>query len=728
MVIAVVLLVASSPMPRLAVASDAASGLFHLPADESLSAATALDVNDTPMSPEEALTPEQVRDDAAARAAALPEAEWDIPRLADALDYDPERAFTFVRDSIGFDPYPGVLRGAEGTLAARAGNAWDRAMLLGALLAEMEVPVRYAFATLDDESATAIADRGLLAPVAPLTWPGIELTPMFDAASMETRASRDYAQLRTALGDRVSEMEGPESGGLIDDVRQHAWVQMAFGSEWRDLDPTLPDSSAGSVLTQATTVGDEIPVEAHQVVMTTVTAETLTEGTLTQTTLLEQTLDAAAASASEIFLYFEPAVEGVGGSIVEALSGDEDWTPVLMVDGEDLKGTAFRVGGRGTDVFGEETAAPDLVSLKLTVSQRGPSRDAVTATRVLLDRVPTELRGTPIVAEQLRALPADEAGPLVLGQVHHIMVSTGGADRRDYSIQRSRSADFAGSRLTSEEALFDYSWSDLLWPVAASDQSLVVASESAVVPALAEAGRVRSFVAAPRVFLATLGRDAQDPQSLAFELDLLLDDVALLAADGVATSEMAMRRLWYGVLQTALETEMGLRRAQLLDPASRALAGASLAGVGPLTILTGVDVATLDDGAPAALRDALAAGALVALRGDVAAAKTWWTVDPRNGAVRSVLDPGLGGVRQRGASSRAGTTRTADTVYGGGRAGRSARIGGHRPGNYGVRGASCRGASEYTVQICGVAVPGGLFLAGLGIGISIILMIVWYAI
>ena len=132
---------------------------FAIPVDDELAASASLDVSDAPPSADELPTLSQIRDDSWAQAERLPEAEWSIAALAEALRYDPQAAFAFVRDSIAFDPYPGVLRGAAGTLAARAGNAYDRALLLGALLDAMNVPHRFAFAALSDEAAAAVLDR-----------------------------------------------------------------------------------------------------------------------------------------------------------------------------------------------------------------------------------------------------------------------------------------------------------------------------------------------------------------------------------------------------------------------------------------------------------------------------------------------------------------------------------------------------------------------------------------
>ena len=43
-----------------------------------------------------------------------------IGNQALALDYDQDSIFRFVSDEIAYEPYPGILRGALGTLQARA--------------------------------------------------------------------------------------------------------------------------------------------------------------------------------------------------------------------------------------------------------------------------------------------------------------------------------------------------------------------------------------------------------------------------------------------------------------------------------------------------------------------------------------------------------------------------------------------------------------------------------
>ena len=635
---------------------------FAIPADEQLASDADLDVSDAPPTPDELPTLSQIRDDTWAQAELLPESEWSIAALAEALHYDPPAAFAFVRDSIAFDPYAGVLRGAQGTLAARAGNSYDRALLLGALLDAMSVPFRFAFADLSDENAAAVLARASQSPTAPLPTAGIALTTTIDPAALDQRARRDYARLRLVLAGATDDVPSSVPEEVAEAVRHHAWVEAVFGSEWQDLDPTLEDAVAGSTLAPAATTADSMPAEALHNVDIRVVTESLSNGVLSEQVVLDQRFDAATASSSAIFLYFEPDASSLGGTIAEVLSGDVSWVPVLLVDRVTQAGSSFRVGGRGTDVFGTATDAPDLASLRLEVETSGPGSQPTMAQRVLLDRVPDDLRGEDTMdAAQLRPLPEDDAGPFIMGQFHHLMVSTGGTDRRDYALQRSESADFIG-RLAEREDLWDaYALPDLLWPVAAADDALVVASEAAVVPALEADGAFRAFVARPRVTLATLGRDSVRPDGMAFAIDLLIDNVALLPNGPAMPGEAARRQLWYGTLETALETQFAIGRAALLDPADRVSSGASLAEAATLTLLRPEDARTLPSGTSPVLRRALEGGSLVVTSGEPAEAKAWWTIDPASGATRSILDPGLGGIVPSGRPSP--TLRTFDSSY-----------------------------------------------------------------
>jgi transglutaminase-like putative cysteine protease len=669
-----------------------------LPSDTAVAADAQLHVVDTPLDVSQLPPLQDVIDAEDAQVRAMPETDWEIPALVTELQLDPERAFEFVRDRIGFDPYQGELRGAQGTLAARSGNSLDRALLLAALLRQMLVPVRFAIVDLDDADAAAVLARSVEPPAAPLPSPAASLLPSLDVQALSDRAHRDYARLRTVLGDLIDSATSTADTPGLDAVRHHVWVQAGVGPEWVDMDPTLSDAMVGSPIEPATSTASDLPLSEQDTVTVRLVAETLVNGALTPSTILERSLDAPTASASRIFLYFQPSTSSLGGAITAALTGDVSWVPVLLIDRTTELGSAFQTGGFSTDAFGNTTETPELTALRLDIETAAPGSKAQTAERVLIDRVPPDLRPSSSVdAAQLLPLPEDDAGPFVFGAIHHIMVSTGGTDRRDFAIQRSWSAWMTGAVASDVAVAADFALMDQLWPIAVADQDLVVASESLIVPAL-DTPEFRSYIARPRVYLSSLGRDPQTGHDLALSTDLLLDSVELLPRETAPVADAMRERLWYGTLQTALETQVALRRAAMLDSAGRSLTGASLAS-GPLTVLGPTDVATLPVNTPPSLREALSSGWLAVVPTDPIPPAAWWIVKPETGETRSIVAPGLGGVLPVGPVSVAARTFASSYTHGTGPRLPPQRPPVRPPGGSGYRGASTCTAGDSTGYI-----------------------------
>lgn len=91
----------------------------------------------------------------------LDRTHFDLEALAFELAFEsPEGIEAWVRAHIAYEPYEGVLRGAEGTLLSRAGNAIDQAILLATLLRDAGYDSRIARGALDEAQA-----RSLLAHV-----------------------------------------------------------------------------------------------------------------------------------------------------------------------------------------------------------------------------------------------------------------------------------------------------------------------------------------------------------------------------------------------------------------------------------------------------------------------------------------------------------------------------------------------------------------------------------
>jgi hypothetical protein len=67
------------------------------------------------------------------------------------LDFDAKQLISFVQEKIAFQPYQGLLRGVQGTLNSRAGNALDQSVLLAKMLNDAGLNARIATGELSDE-------------------------------------------------------------------------------------------------------------------------------------------------------------------------------------------------------------------------------------------------------------------------------------------------------------------------------------------------------------------------------------------------------------------------------------------------------------------------------------------------------------------------------------------------------------------------------------------------
>jgi hypothetical protein len=228
------------------------------------------------------------------------------------------------------------------------------------------------------------------------------------------------------------------------------------------------------------------------------------------------------------------------------------------------------------------------------------------------------------------------------------MVSTGGLSPYLQAARRGIAADYVDYLLGNDEGqLAEHALGDLLYPLAVANASIVLGSEQVSVPSLDDPGRIRAYVAVPRAYLKRSGQDPTDPERVAFGTDMLLDAVRIVAADETAAADGALAAMWYGALQSALETEDGLGRVGAADDTSPWLIGTSLLMDEPLRVVGPGDV--LDVGS-AALRDALASGDLAVVVGDPATSVAWWAVDPVSGDARAELDPTTGSTNARAAS------------------------------------------------------------------------------
>ena len=645
---------------------------------------------------------------------------YSVDSLAAALD-GPDAAFAFVRDSVGLDPYAGSLRGAAGALAARAGNATDRALLLQALLRAQGAEARLAFGALPDAAAARVAARA--AATAPAGFDAQAAAAAgFAGASLErlrARYRRDAGWV--AEGFREALADATPGAPAAPDAARHAWVQLRDGGGWTDLDPTLAAAAPGEALAEAAeTPGDVPDADRHTVTIRVVAESAGADGALTEAVVLESVRPAAEAARDAATLVFTPtaASAGLGGALAGAMGQEAKIRPVLIVGGDDTSGETLPALGAGaappTDAQsffggGADAGAARLSALWLEVETAGPGAPADVRRRPLLDRLAEADRAAGR-AGALADVPRIDKTAAPFLALHQVVVSTGGADPYAAVAGAANALLFVARKAATPEAVGGLSMPELVWPVAQMTARLALASERVSLPLAQRAGGARLFVGRPRAFVASTEPGADDT---AAAIDLMHDEVAWT---GGTARDAVVAKARYGVAQAAMETTAAEVRALGAGAGLDAVVSASTALAGPPAALAEAGPAW-----PAALRADLAAGRRVAVADPDAPAPAWWALSPETGRLDARLAPGLGGSGFTWGRNYVNASQGGPRYHIDPRTGRvlgTSQNGVYRP-NRPPPPSKCRGGNEYQTVLGCVSIPASM-TAGWAVGMVVI--------
>lgn len=560
-----------------------------------------------------------------------------------ALGEGVDPAFAYVRDAIGFDSYPGVLRGERGTFLARAGNSWDRALLLTALLRAKGVRTRYATARLDDATAQQVFERLFVGPVPAAGSQATSSTTPFEQR-LRDRAARDLAVVRSALTSAWPADTGVTSEQVIEELRNHVWVQAEVGAGWQDLDPSLPGAEPGRPLARSERTFEEIPEENFQHVTIRVLAETLSDGQLSTTPRLEWSARSAEVLGQKMILAHVPSGTGAGGRLAR-LAG-EQWRPALWLDGKVHMGDVVRFGASssaGSFFFGEESSALVSERLEIELDLTGGRSDK--SERVLYNRLTDAARAVEVTADALASVPMLNDGPVPALALHNLWFTAGGHDLATYAESiaaiSARIADPAAELPDPETHL---------QAIALANFPFLVWSEHRILPSLNDVPGVRLYADAPRVLIFSASPSAGGPGGITGEYDLHRDRVRAIARDAGSLRAAVERKVWFGLLEGALEHE--LTAAEVGDAGGTAgdfvTTSAMVSSLGAAVVRDGaVDglAALAGDAARAnRMRVAVARGSTLVVPRPASGqpARGWWEI-AANGDTRAVIDGDLGG-------------------------------------------------------------------------------------
>lgn len=422
-------------------------------------------------------------------------APFDSQAMVDQLDYEAEQIIRFVREDIAFQQYPGVLRGARGTLMAQAGNAIDQSVLLAKLLRDAGYDARIVATTLNDSQATNLLAE-MLRPVptrlpvgnaeAILAVLEQHLDRRFAPAERESFVHQINSYLPATASERFADVErtagflqgelararvdiggdGSPMPDLVNEARSYYWVQYrdATADPWKDVHPAFapapsdlpaPEQFFGDSIPESlqhrlrfqmfveVRRGDKLDVvpvsEAWERPIANLNAEPVVFGNLPDSMLgsgmPSLDLDASLESAS----YFVPVFNGAPppGARFFDLNGN-----IIdpMVAGSAAAGVFKNLGDGFLKAAGAVSGEPAqymLTAQWVEYTFIEPGGETRTVRRTTFDRIGPAARASGSIPENLAPTTSDDARTLM--QRHTFMVQAGRTPRGlalDYGLAR----------------------------------------------------------------------------------------------------------------------------------------------------------------------------------------------------------------------------------------------------------------------------------------------------
>lgn len=636
---------------------------------------------------------------------AIDRTTFDAGELAFELAFeDADAIAAWVTENVAYDPYAGLLRGPDGTLRARAGNALDQATLLARLLGDAGFETRIALATLDEAAAERLLARAsLAAPPAP---PIGDVEALRDAlsrlaeivatseeellTSLEATIAPPPVQdeplreelrtiaggIETALNDAGVSLAEDAAGVLRAEARDYAWTQYRLSPDdpWASAHPTglEPDASLepGRVLEGA------IPAELQHRLRIQAWIEQKSGDELTRVPVMEAWERPAANAAGAVLEYANYPNSAPGGDVgafdlARVAQETEVFAPYFggaLAPGAqifDLDGRAispdvannvaagvFRsvaaageqavgaLGGLGGSDDGADDDPLALAGHGIDVTLIAPDGQETLHRRWILDRIGAENRA----AGRVR-IDADAPDPAraVLGR-HRLMVSTG-ALPAGYLLDRTL------SRLLETREFFTYVVGQMAAPDADAslDQSMLggptgldhLAAFDTFERAVAGVAAGPGYRPAPAVLVLSERVAPSGDVAFVRSIDIAANPRRVLGGPGAAALD-AGAALRRGVWETLVEREMLTEDSEDAERVAAADAAPPYRLLRPGDAVDASDLG-LDAEAASRLADDLARGSLVLVPHvgpDRQAA--WWRLDPTTGAALGVTADGRG--------------------------------------------------------------------------------------
>jgi hypothetical protein len=254
-------------------------------------------------------------------------AQIDVGARQAKIGNDPQAISSYVQDRIRYEAYSGALRGARGTLLARAGNSVDRALLQAALLKAAGHRTRFAAGNLTAGQAEGLIRAAFQPPAT------VDLKP--PGGEIGDRAFGHFLLLGDALEDSGLKAPADDAGTwdrTVREAQQHVWVQFEKAGQWIEADSS-PGVSFGRALVGPDRVMDALDPNLFDTVEFALEVETIEDGKRATRKVLEQRALTADLAGVVVGFFHE--------------KGSLSATPVLQIGDQTFKGTPFNIPSEG---------------------------------------------------------------------------------------------------------------------------------------------------------------------------------------------------------------------------------------------------------------------------------------------------------------------------------------------------------------------------------------------
>jgi hypothetical protein len=590
--------------------------------------------------------------------------------FAVGLGKDPSKIFEYVRDQIAYEPYVGVLRGPRGTLLAMAGNAVDRAALLGELLKSSGFQVRYAHGTLPDALAHHLVDsvwaerRWVAAAAKASGAPNPKLKALGD--KLVSSVQSDYELLHDMLKDAKLPERAESSVSmqtLLSEARDHYWIEWFHDGTWTALDPSFATAAPGQTFAEATETIETLPESIFHHVEIKVRVEEYTGELPSSREVLRYTAKAADLSGEDLLLVHSP--------VDRRNHGNAQVQPAFIVQQKRHDGDPFWVsegrlpagGGLGDALAGGDGAVdvPMAASESIELDFVAPDGQKTIEIRELFDHVGKARRVADKVLDPAElAEAASLSADRFVSTTYDLFVSTG-------AIDAVHTRGLVAPEPTTDSAHLDVGASLRRMNIGFATISDSLTSRVGTANGIV----TRNYFDSPRVQIAEL---TADDDRLVIGLDLRRDSARTLVT-GLRPDLTFSVQVWRGVVDGTLERYLieymagsadgngigrpGVSTSSLFESARTKNTPAVLlaqSGTKPGSALTADTRARIEE--------SMAAGSvLIAPQQpaviDGAKRYAWWQIDPRSGETIAVADDG-----RRAAGETVVVTQVATTTGG----------------------------------------------------------------